>query len=312
MPSPNHGTPQRPRHHANTSRPSTRRTRDDMSRPATRRPRRAQARTEARSVPATVWALTDHHPVDPTAAWPAPIIAQLLDSCTQPDDHVILLPVPGSPQHQQTTAAGGDLATCEDTIGSHGRHARTVLLDPPAEPTAPAARPFWAHALDDTPTPDAGGGEPHTPAPNDHGQDLPAGADLVLTQLAPDAASGAVVDHLAGSAAHLLRTGGLLAVLTHSDQHGGVLRDPTGPMVAAAQNADLLYLQHLVVLLTPIREGHLTPPPEPVGADIPAPAGERPVAHQRIHTDLLLFTQPHAGDTDGGGTHAEARAQTHP
>ena len=84
MPSPDHGTPQRPRHHANTSRSSTRRTRDDATRPATSRPRRAQARTEARSVPATVWPRPEPHPIDPNTAWPPPVIEQLLDACTQP------------------------------------------------------------------------------------------------------------------------------------------------------------------------------------------------------------------------------------
>lgn len=303
MPSPDHGTPQRPRCRANTSRSCPRRTRDDATRPATSRPRRAQAR----SVPATVWPRPDQRAIDPNTAWPAPVIEQLLDACTQPDEHVLLLPVPGSPQHQQGTTAGGDLAAAEDTIRSHDRHVHTVLLEPPAEPTAHAARPFWAHALDDPSIPDTSRDEPHhTPAPKYHDRAIPAGADLVLTHLAPEAASGAIVDHLAWSAAHLLRTGGLLAVLTHSDQPRGVLRDPTGPMVAAAQNADLLYLQHLIVLLTPIRHGHLTAPPET------EPGQDWPAAHQRIHTDLILFTQPHGGDTDRSGTHAEVGAQAFP
>lgn len=301
--------------HPDSARPSTSRasrTRDDTRRPRTSRPRRAQARTEARAVPATVWARTEQ-PVEPAAGWPAPIIEQVLDAVTQPDDQVVLLPVPGSPQHQQGTAVGGDLAAAENTIGNHGRHVHTVLLDAAAEPTAPAAPPFWAHALDDPSTPDARVDEPHTPGPRDHGGDLPAGANLVLTHLAPDVAGGSVVDQLAGSAAHLLRTGGLLAVLTHSDRSGGVLRDPTGPMVAAAQNADLLYLQHLVLLLAPIRHGHLTPPPEPAGTDMPAPADGLAAAHQRVHTDLLLFAQPQsAASADNDRCRPEARTDTHP
>ncbi|KAA5825421.1 hypothetical protein F1721_32805 [Saccharopolyspora hirsuta] len=107
------------------------------------------------------------------------------------------------------------------------------------------------------------------------------------------------VDLLAHHAARLLRTGGILAVLTHTDSAHGELRDPTGDIVAAAQNADLLYLQHIVCLLAPIRDGGLTPLP----AD-PAAVGDRSPAwfrHRRVHADLLVFAQPHNHHTPAAG-----------
>jgi len=61
------------------------------------------------------------------------------------------------------------------------------------------------------------------------------------------------------------------------------LIDPTGPMVAAAQNADLLYLQHIVAVHLPphhLRLRHATR----AGSAGP---------HQRVHSDVLVFAQPH-------------------
>ena len=55
-----------------------------------------------------------------------------------------------------------------------------------------------------------------------------------------------------------LAPGGTLAVLTHSHRAGGRLFDPTGAVIAALQDADLLYLQHIVIVEHP-----LSPQPEP-------------------------------------------------
>src|SRR5205814_88591 len=67
-------------------------------------------------------------------------------------------------------------------------------------------------------------------------------ADLVIASVGPDTP---LDDRLGLACARLLRTGGILVVLTHSDWTRGRLVDPTGPIVATAQNADLLYLQHI-------------------------------------------------------------------
>lgn len=141
--------------------------------------------------------------------------------------------------------------------------------------------------------------------------DRAGSADLVITSLplhpddnpglAGDAEALMVAgrDLIAPAAARLLRAGGILVVLTHSDWSRGWLLDPTGPVVAAAQNADLLYLQHVVALHTPIRDGVLLAPTEDdTAAEQHARTVHRaqvrglPAPHRRSASDLLVFAQP--------------------
>ncbi|OZM76612.1 hypothetical protein CFP66_40425 [Pseudonocardia sp. MH-G8] len=96
-------------------------------------------------------------------------------------------------------------------------------------------------------------------------------------------------DTVARLAARALRLGGVLAVLTHCDRSDGVLVDPTGPMVTAGQNADLLYLQHVVAVHLP--PAHLRP--RPAHRADGAADGRTPAAHRRVHSDVLIFAQPH-------------------
>jgi hypothetical protein len=116
-------------------------------------------------------------------------------------------------------------------------------------------------------------------------------ADLIITSLHPQHSSPCASDHLTLLAARLLRKGGILAVLTHSDWSSGELTDPTGPLVASAQNADLLYLQHIVALHIPVRCGQLqdattvAQTPQAHGRGMAAP-------HHRISSDVLVFAQP--------------------
>jgi hypothetical protein len=122
---------------------------------------------------------------------------------------------------------------------------------------------------------------------------------LVITSLRPEHARHGASDQVTGAAARWLRTGGVLAVLTHCDWSTGELVDPTGPVVAAAQNADLLYLQHIVVVHAPVRDGQLVIDPETPNPDTTedrrprATAPGMPAPHRRIHGDLLAFGQPH-------------------
>ncbi|MEV6828181.1 hypothetical protein [Amycolatopsis sp. NPDC051102] len=123
--------------------------------------------------------------------------------------------------------------------------------------------------------------------------------DLVITSLPPDRGTDGSAETLAIAAAQALTFGGILAVYTHSDWSTGRLTDPSGPMIAAAQNADLLYLQHIVTLHTAIRNGRLQPP---IGTDRvePAPGGGElaaPMTHARAHGDVLVFAQAHADAT---------------
>ncbi|MGW4127265.1 hypothetical protein [Amycolatopsis japonica] len=68
--------------------------------------------------------------------------------------------------------------------------------------------------------------------------------------------------------------------------------------MAACQHADLLYLQHIVTLHAPVRQGRLCAVP---GAAVAAEydrARQRaavrglPVPHLRAHGDVLVFAQP--------------------
>ena len=76
-----------------------------------------------------------------------------------------------------------------------------------------------------------------------------------------------VDERSAAAVAADLAPGGILAVLTHSHRTGGRLLDPTGAVIAALQDADLLYLQHIVIVEHPLR-----PQPEPHG---PSTRGRR-------------------------------------
>lgn len=142
-------------------------------------------------------------------------------------------------------------------------------------------------------------------------EQAPGIADVVITSLpmnpdedvdlTADAEALAVAgrDLIVPAAARLLRAGGVLVVLTYSDWSRGWLLDPTGPVVAAAQNADLLYLQHVVALHTPIRDGELLAPPDDDAAAAQyartahrAQVRGLPAPHRRTASDLLVFAQP--------------------
>ncbi|MHA6631144.1 hypothetical protein ACU61A_37400 [Pseudonocardia sichuanensis] len=136
----------------------------------------------------------------------------------------------------------------------------------------------------------------------------------------PNPTAARHTDAVALHAARELRFGGILVVLTHCHLDGGVLRDPTGPMIAAAQNADLLYLQHIVAVHLPVHDLRAATSSDPTaapdgpcsvggtGSDIaghgrtgaqPARSGSaqpdacRGAAHRRVHSDVLAFAQPH-------------------
>jgi SAM-dependent methyltransferase len=129
-------------------------------------------------------------------------------------------------------------------------------------------------------------------------------ADLVITATAPHAVDDRRADAVALLAARLLRPGGTLAVLTHSDWTGGVLHDPIGTVVTAAQSADLLYLQHLVAVhqpLAPNSDPTAQRPDPDLGQHVPKGHGSElhgserhgPGRHRRVHSDVLVLVQPH-------------------
>ncbi|WP_422646773.1 hypothetical protein [Actinoalloteichus caeruleus] len=174
----------------------------------------------------------------------------------------------------------------------------------PDGPTAstPRFRPFWAEFVDQphsapelaptAPAPTAGTPQFGSPPPGRNR------ADLVITSLSPTGSPDQQADLVALFAARRLSVGGLLVVLTRCDGNGEELSDPTGPLVAAAQNADLLYLQHIVALHAPVRDDHfllanLGGGDREAGARYRALVRGLPAPHRRIHSDVLVFAQPH-------------------
>ena len=94
--------------------------------------------------------------------------------------------------------------------------------------------------------------------PRPHPMASPRSVDLVLADLTDT--TGAPIDGRLGMlAAGMLRGGGILAVLTRVRHTAdGALVDATGGIVASAQNADLLYLQHIVIPARPLRPPRAT------------------------------------------------------
>jgi hypothetical protein len=200
------------------------------------------------------------------AVWPLSVLARAVTSFTEPGATVLLVPWP---------------AAARDGLGE------------PVPPGAVAAvaevgrRPRTAELPDGAARTDAVGSQ------SDVADDR---VDLLITVMPARHDAAEHTDTVARLAARTLRLGGVLAVLTHCDRSNGVLIDPSGPMVTAGQNADLLYLQHVVAVHLP--PAHLRPHPAH-RAD-----GRTPVAHRRVHSDVLVFAQPH----DDGARPATARS----
>jgi hypothetical protein len=128
-------------------------------------------------------------------------------------------------------------------------------------------------------------------------------ADLVIASVHPNRIGDSSSNLVALTAAHVLRSGGILVVLTHCDWTTGELNDPTGQVVASAQNADLLYLQHVVAVHVPVRDGRFQLSDEHLASGSSGDEAARgrhraqvrglPQPHLRIHSDVLVFAQPH-------------------
>lgn len=281
----------------------------------------------ATPTPATVWT-AGATGIDLDAAWPAQLVAKVVAAFSAPGGRVVLLPWPTSqptpdtpgprrrrlgvvdpdgvirhtPDKAIDDTADGALSTALDAVENLGRHGRVVRVAAPDDAHGPVSRPFWADLVGDPAPPAA-----HVSAACPHGIGTVAPeADLVVTSLPPAEGGDRVGDLVALVAARLLRVGGILVVLTHSDWQTGELVDPTGAVVAAAQNADLLYLQHIVALHTPVRGGRFAtenlPDPAGTAADAQARMEHRaavrglPAPHVRVHSDVLVFAQPHDHD----------------
>lgn len=289
------------------------RTRPSPAKAATTRSRsRGSASTPT---PATVWAC-GLDPIDLDATWPTPVVSKTVTSFSQPGGRVVLLPWPTvAAKPSALVPVGSDavigrvpgaerddeLADALAVIDEADRIGRIVRVNPDSAAAGPPSRPFWADLVNGpdhaptatTDTPRAGLG-----GVLDGVEAAPGAVDLIITSLRPDGSGDRASDLVALLAARLLRVGGILTVLTHCDWSRGELVDPTGAVVAAGQNADLLYLQHIVALHAPVRDGHFA-----LGLGQPAfdeyartqhraVVRKLPSPHRRIHSDVLVFAQP--------------------
>lgn len=295
LPDPSNRRATRPSPAARTDGPAPERPHTRPS--ATARPRgrggRSGTGTRPRAVvPASVWA--PDSPVDPDAAWPEPILTRIVTTLSAPGQAVTLLtdrPASEDPPGLAygTAAAAvvppGTLAAARELIEAHDRRARIAHCQPGSGDDT--AEPFWARFVQPAhpayPGPSdlaRGDGHDAQPVPERlhavrHNPTEPA--PLVVAAVDPTGAA----DQFGFAAAELLRDGGTLAVITHCDRQQGRLRDPSGSIVASAQNADLIYLQHIVALHHPIAAGHLicTRRRETGGVS----------RHRRVHSDVYLF-----------------------
>jgi hypothetical protein len=285
---------------------------------------RGSAAESSQPTPATVWT-AGRAPIDPDTAWPTPIVKKIVEAFSKPSGHVALLPWPtqqsdtltkparhdwrsviganGDVRHPPEAESHTEVATALAAVESLDRTARVVRVS--ADLAGPVSRPAWAERIGD-----AGGAPAITSAPSpglegtvpDGTDTVSADTDLIITSLRPEHGGGHVSDVVALAAARLLRVGGILAVLTKCDWTSGELIDPTGAVVAAAQNADLLFFQHIVAVHVPVRDGRfateMLTDADGSAVDAGSCAAPRaavrglPAPHRRIHSDVLVFAQP--------------------
>jgi hypothetical protein len=243
---------------------SSARTRRSPKQPATTR--------ELAPIPPTVWT-AGPDPIDPAATWPVPIIETITTSFSARGARVLLAPWPATEGAASRAGHVGELDAALDAVHALGRH--------------PAITKLGQRTAGEGAVSDETASASVTAAER---------VDLVITSLPPDRGADGSAETLAIAASRALAFGGILAVYTHSGWSSGRLTDPSGPMIVAAQNADLLYLQHIVTLHTPIRDGRLQPPTATDRTAVP-PGGRElavPMTHARVHGDVLVFAQAQA------------------
>lgn len=202
----------------------------------------------AAHIPSTLWA-AGPDPIPPAKRWPHPLLTRAVHEFSRPGDRV-LLALPATSKRLRALPAGTDAALT--VIDGLDRHAQ---LDHPSSDSA--AQPAEDSAL-------------------------------VLASLLPDCHDPATAGaRIADLAAARLTGGGLLVVFTRcAHAPSGILLDPTGAVVTAAQAADLLFLQHIVA--APITGD--TVAASTTHTDTTDDTTERP-HHAVVHTDVLAFVK---------------------
>lgn len=302
MPQHDRRSTRRPLGRTDSTRPGAQRGSDTHRATNTRSRTRAPAATPT---PATVWP-AGPDPIPATARWPLPIVKKILTAFSESGARVVLVPCPADTTHNQPVLVGpgglishapadepdAELAEALGAIDEAHRLGSVVHVDDPVP--APIGRPPGSRGDAEASTPNA-----------------PAQADLVLTSQPPSPDADHTAELVTAAAARLLRPGGIFAALTHCDWSRGELIDPTGPIVAASQHADLLYLQHIVALHAPVADGQFTPEPGALDTGATSAAQraavrELPAPHRRIHSDVLAF----ASTRTPSQTEAEATSET--
>ncbi|MFI7189937.1 hypothetical protein ACIBQ0_09400 [Nocardia nova] len=193
-------------------------------------------------VPSTVWA-TGAAPIDPADRWPASILSRAVREFSAVGDRVLLIGWPAAARRGPLQAIPSGTGPVLATVEALGRRPRIE---------SGTAGPSGGHAT----------------------------AELVVMSLLDDddRAPGLITD----TAGRRLAEGGLLVVLSRCRHNrDGVLDDPAASVVAAAQAADLLYLQHIIA--APV-----------TGTTVAALQPHLPGrgAHALAHTDLFVFLSP--------------------
>ncbi|WP_280417611.1 hypothetical protein [Nocardia carnea] len=215
------------------------------------RSRRSAASPTAATVrvPSTLWAL-GAEPLDPDDRWPGPVLSRAVGEFSSPGSRVMLIGWPAPTTRGNLRILEPDTATALAAIRNLDRHS--------------------THAPDHT----TGFGEP---------------VDLVIASLLADHLDSArAAEHVTALATEVMARGALLVVLSRCrHSNSGVLLDPVGSVVAAAQAADLLYLQHIIS--APVT-GHTITAARPID-----PTANGAPRHTVTHIDVTVFLQPAHG-----------------
>lgn len=332
-------------HPASTRRGAERRpypTASTTTRVSPANPGSASARSRSRGstltpTPATVWT-AGPDPIELDEAWPTPIVEKIVGAFSEPGGQVALLPRPTARpisgdrppltpvfsdvvlHHAPEAGQADEVVDARAAVEGLRRTVRVVRV--PVAPTCPGpgSRPFWADLVERFDSPPVTASSPSRSDLRgrvlEGAETAPADTDLIITSVRPEDGGDRASDVVALVAARLLRVGGILAVITHCDWLAGELIDPTGAVVASAQNADLLYLQHIIALHTPVRDGRFAVESvielDAAAAEAQARAAHRtavrglPVPHRRIHSDVLVFAQPHQYEPLSGASAEQA------
>lgn len=230
--------------------------------------RRRWRRSPCLTRPATVWPCNADDPREgttPLAGWLPHAIATIVTGYTRPGDRVLLLAPPvithhpptgmASTTHRSPTDPVSGLHDAAPTVARLGRITHTRTANPPTKPESRSRS---------------------IPGPEHF--------DAIITTVDPCA-----TDWIPGTAwTDLLTPHGTLAVITHPDSSDGRLVDPLGRLVNTLRHHGLGWLDHIILLETPL----VAVP------DTATSAPPLPVRHRRVHSDLLLFhPQPSSSAT---------------